>query len=112
MRRGEIWWASLREPLGSEPGYRRPVLIISTDDMNLSAIKTVLTAILTTNLNLANPPGNVLVSAEEAGTSNDSVVNVSQLVTVDKSFLTEYIGTLEEDTMQKVAAGLRLVMVL
>lgn len=112
MRRGEIWWASLREPLGSEPGYRRPALIISTDDMNLSAIKTVLTAILTTNLNLANSPGNVLVSAEEAGTSNDSVVNVSQLVTVDKLFLPEYIGTLEEDTMQKVAEGLRLVMVL
>ena len=112
MRRGEIWWASLREPLGSEPGYRRPVVIISTDDMNLSAIKTVLTAILTTNLNLANAPGNVVVSADETGLSQDSVVNVSQLVTVDKAFMTEYVGTLDEDAMQKVAAGLRLIMVL
>ena len=112
MQRGEIWWASLREPLGSEPGYRRPVLIISTDDMNLSSIKTVLTVILTTNLNLANSPGNVIVSTDETGLAKDSVVNVSQLVTVDKAFMTEYIGTLEEDTMLKVAAGLRLVMVL
>ena len=112
MQRGEIWWASLREPLGSEPGYRRPVVIISTDDMNLSSIKTVLTAILTTNLNLANAPGNVAVSADETGLAKASVVNVSQLVTVDKAFMTEYVGIVEADTMIKVAAGLRLIMVL
>ena len=112
MKRGEIWWISLREPVGSEPGYRRPALVISTDSMNLSAIRTVLTAILTTNLNLANAPGNVFLSASETGLPKDSVVNVSQIVTVDKDFFTEFVGELEFETMLKVADGLRLAMVL
>ncbi len=112
MKRGEIWWADLREPVASEPGYRRPILIISTDTLNQSAIKTVLTAVLTTNLNLAKAPGNVFASAKATGLSKDSVVNVSQLVTADKDFLSEYVGEIDPKVMQRVASGLRLVMAL
>ncbi len=112
MQRGEIWRVNLPDPVGSEPGYRRPVLIISTDAMNLSAIRTVLAAILTTNRNLAGAPGNVLVSADETGLPKDSVVNVSQLITADKGFFSEYVGALEPHTMAKVADGLRLAMAL
>lgn len=112
MRRGEIWWVNLRDPIGSEPGYRRPALIISSDAMNLSSIQTVLTAVLTTNLHLANAPGNVFISADETGLPKDSVVNVSQLVTADKGFFSEYVGELEPETMLRVTDGLRLVMVL
>ena len=110
MQKGEIWWADLGEPLGSEPGYRRPGVIISSDRFNQSRIQTVLVAVLTTNLTQANAPGNVRVFREETGLSKDSVVNVSQLVTVDKTLLSEYVGALEEDTMDKVADGLRLLM--
>lgn len=112
MRRGEIWWVNLREPIASEPGYRRPALIISTDDMNLSSIKTVLITILTTNLNLAAAPGNVFIPADETGLPRDSVVNVSQLVTADKTFFSECVGELKPEIMLKVAEGLRLVMML
>lgn len=112
MRRGEIWWANLREPLGSEPGYRRPVLLISNDAMNQSDIQTVIVVILTSSLRLAASPGNVLLSAKETGLPKASVVNVSQIVTVDKGFLSEYVGELEPDVLLRVADGLRLVMVL
>ena len=112
MKRGEIWWVNLREPIGSEPGYRRPVLIVSSDSMNCSWISTILTAVLTTNLNLAAAPANVFVSAEELGLTKDSIVNVSQLVTVDKDFFSDYIGELNEDTMIKVDEGLRLALFL
>ena len=111
MRRGEIWWVNLRDPVGSEPGFRRPALVISSDAMNLSSIQTVLVAILTTNLRLANAPGNVLVTASETGLPKDSVVNVSQLVSADKEFLSQYAGKLDPDTMSRVTDGLRLVMV-
>ena len=112
MRRGEIWWANLREPLGSEPGYRRPVVIVSTDAMNTSSIQMVIVAVLTTNVSLAASPGNVLVSSEETGLSKISVVNVSQVVAVDKGFLSEYIGALGAEAMRRISDGLRLVMAL
>lgn len=112
MQRGEIWWANLPTPVASEPGYRRPVLIVQSDDFNRSRIRTVIVAVLTTNLRLAEAPGNVLVTTDETALSQDSVVNVSQLITVDKSFLTEQVSQISSRAMLLVEDGLRLVLAL
>jgi mRNA interferase MazF len=94
IQRGEIWWADLPEPRRSEPGYRRPVLVVQADSFNLSRIQTAIVAAIATNVELADAPGNVLLPARSAALSRDSVVNVSQLLTLDRSFLTEHAGTL------------------
>ena len=87
MQRGEIWWAELKAPIASEPGYRRPVLLIQSDAFNRSRIQTVIAVALSTNLRLAAAPGNVLLPAAETGLPKDSVANSSQIITVDKSLL-------------------------
>jgi mRNA interferase MazF len=110
MQRGEIWWANLPTPVASEPGYRRPVLIIQSDNFNRSRISTVIVGVLTTNIKLAEAPGNLLVKSDETGLPRDSVVNVSQIITVDKSFLTEHVNQVTEDIMLLVEDGLRLVL--
>ena len=110
IQRGELWWASLPEPFGSEPGYRRPVLVISADPFNRSSIFTVIVLSITSNVRLANAPGNVLLSAKRTGLAHDSVANVSQLATLDKSRLTERIGPLPESLMRRVEDGLRTVL--
>jgi mRNA interferase MazF len=92
--RGEIWWASLPEPQGSEPGYRRPVVIIQSDRFNRSQINTVIAVTISSNLRLAQAPGNVLLPHRVSGLAKDSVANVSQVITVDKSFLSEFVNTL------------------
>jgi mRNA interferase MazF len=112
MRRGEIWWASLPEPSGSMPGYRRPLVIVQSNDFTESRIRTVLAAVLTSRLSIANAPGNVLLAAKSTGLSKDSVVNVSQLITVDKSFFTERVGKLPLKQLHDLDAGLRLVLAL
>nr|WP_200900296.1 type II toxin-antitoxin system PemK/MazF family toxin [Rubrobacter aplysinae] len=112
IRRGEIWWAGLSGPEASEPGYRRPVLIVQSDEFNESRIGTVIAAALTTNLRLAEAPGNVPVEVEDTGLSRESVVNVSQLVTVDRSFLVERAGRVEDRVMLRVDDGIRLVLAL
>jgi mRNA interferase MazF len=106
MFRGEIWWANLPDPLGSEPGYRRPVLI---DSFNKSKINTVIVAVITSNLKLAEAPGNLFLSAKSSGLLKDSVVNVSQVLTIDKTFLTERISSLADYLQDEVDEGLRLV---
>jgi mRNA interferase MazF len=110
VRRGEIWWASLPKPRGSEPGFPRPVLIIQSNDFNRSRIKTVIAAVITSNTRLARAPGNVLLSPEASGLPKESVVNVSQLITVDEAFLRERVSTLAQPELAKVEAGLRLVL--
>jgi len=110
IQRGEIWWASLPEPLGSEPGGRRPVIIVQADSFNESLIQTVLSVILTTNLRLAKAPGNVLLRSHQTGLQKDSVANVSQVATVDRRFLTERIGELPGSLLQRIDEGLRLVL--
>ena len=110
MQRGDIWWATLRPPAGSEAGYRRPVLIVQSDDFNKSRINTVVVAILTSNLRLQYAPGNVFLSKQITELSKDSVANVSQVVTLDKSFLTKRIGRLSADMMKYVDDVLRLVL--
>jgi mRNA interferase MazF len=110
VTRGEIWWADLPEPRGSEPGFRRPVVIIQADSYNLSGIRTAIVAVITSNLRLAELPGNVFLPARISGLPRDSVVNVSQILALDRSFLTEEVGKLPSRQMQDVDAGLRLVM--
>lgn len=110
IRRGEIWWADLAEPRRSEPGYRRPVLVIQADSFNLSRIQTVVVAAITSNVELADAPGNVLLLARSAGLARDSVVNVSQLLTLDRSFLTEYAGTLPSALQRSVDEGLKTIL--
>jgi len=94
------------------PGFRRPLVIVQSNDFNRSRIRTVLAAVMTANLRLANAPGNVLLPAKSTGLRKDSVVNVSQLITVNKSFLTEKIGRLTDKQRQAVDDGLRLVLAL
>jgi len=110
IQRGEIWWASLPEPVGSEPGYRRPVLIVQSNDFNRSRIATVIAVVITSNTKLAQAPGNVFLPQKLTGLSKDSVVNISQVVTVDKRFLTERVGTLPSNVFEQVEKGLRLVL--
>lgn len=110
MYRGEIWWASLPDPLGSEPGYRRPVTIVQADVFTQSRIKTVIVVILTSNTRLAEAPGNVLLPHDATGLPKDSVANVSQIFTIDKTFLVERVGTLPEDLQDEVDEGLRTVL--
>ena len=110
MRRGEIWWASLPETPGSGPGFRRPLLIVSANSFNDSRISTVVAAVITSNLRLADAPGNVRLPAKGTGLAKTSVVNVSQIITVDKSFLTEQVGRLNPRLLTEVNDGLRLVL--
>ena len=110
MKRGELWWANLSEPSGSEPGYKRPVLIVQADTFNESKISTVIAVIITSNLRLAQAPGNVLLPEKQTKLKKDSVANVSQIVTIDKSFLSEKIGKLNLNLFQQVEIGLKLVL--
>jgi mRNA interferase MazF len=110
MRRGEVWWASLPPPSGSGPGFRRPVLVIQSNSFNDSRIASVIVAIITTNLAIEAAPGNVRLRKTDSGLSKPSVVNVSQLFTIDRSLLTEKVRALPSQTMQQVEAGLRLVL--
>ncbi len=110
MNRGDIWWANLPEPAGSGPGYRRPVLVLQSDAFNQSRISTVVVLVITKNVQLAKAPGNVLLTPRMSGLDIDSVVNVSQILTLDKSLLTEYVSSLTEAKMAKIEAGVRLVL--
>ena len=110
IQRGEIWWASLPEPRGSEPGYRHPLVIVQSDSFNRSGIRTIIGVVLTTNLRLANAPGNVLLESRQTGLPKDCVANISQVITADKGVLTERAGALSLRLLEKIEAGLRLVL--
>jgi len=110
VKRGEIWWASLPEPRSSEPGFRRPVLIVQGNAFTDSRIRTVIVVVITSNLHLANAPGNILLRRRESKLAKDSVVNVSQVLTINKSFLTERAGRVSPRKAAEVDAGLRLVL--
>lgn len=112
IRRGDVWWASLPDPRGSEPGYRRPVLVVQADAFNDSRISTVLVAALTTNLRLAEAPGNLLLPRRCAKLPRQCVVNVSQLLTLDRRFLSERLGSLPTEILEAVNEGLRLGLAL
>ena len=110
MKRGDIWWASLPAPTGSGPGFRRPVLVLQSDPFNQSRIATVVVAAITSNLGLAEAPGNARLGRSDSGLSKASVVNVSQIVTLDRSVLTQRIRAVPGTTMRHVDEGLRLVL--
>ena len=112
MERGEVWWAELPDPVASEPGFRRPVVIVSSNAFNRSRIRTVLAVVLTSNLRLLEAPGNVLLAATESGLPKDSVANVSQVVTLDKGFLSSRSGRVPPRAMKAIDEGLRLVLML
>ena len=110
MQRGEIWWASLTTPEGYGPGFRHPILVVQSNDFNRSCINTVVAAVITSNLALANAPGNVRIPARASGLKKTSVVNVSQIITLDRSCLSTCAGKLKASTMNEVNDGLRLVL--
>jgi mRNA interferase MazF len=110
MQRGDIWWANLPEPTGSASGYRRPVLVIQSDAFTRSRIATIIIVAITSNLRLATAPGNVFLPATESRLPKDSVINVSQIMTLDKSMLDEYVDRISATTLTLVEEGIRLAL--
>lgn len=110
MTRGDVAWGDAGDPVGSSPGYRRPYLVVQSDQFTRSSIQTVVVVPLTTNLRLASAPGNVLVTAQECGLPKDSVVNVSQILTLDKNALDSPIGRLSPAIMFMVDQGMKQVL--
>lgn len=110
MKRGEIWWAGLPSPVGPGPGYKRPVLVVQSNPFNVSRIGTVVVVTITSNLALAEAPGNVRIAKSDSGLPQPSVVNVSQLITLDRAVLTGKVKTLAGAAMDKVDSGLKLVL--
>jgi mRNA interferase MazF len=112
MLRGEVWWAALPKPVASEPGFRRPIVLVQSDAFTRSRIRTVLAVVVTSNQRLARAPGNVVLPAQVSGLPLDSVANVSQIVTLDKTFLVARCARLPEELIQQIEEGLRLVLAL
>jgi mRNA interferase MazF len=110
IERGEIWWTDLPEPKGSMPGFRHPVLVIQADKFNRTQLETFVGVVITTNLRLAKMPGNVLLEPKQSGLPGDSVVNITQIVTANKTDLLEFVGILSERKMEQIDEGLRLVL--
>ena len=110
INQGDIYWIDLDEPEGSEPGYRHPHVVVQNNLFNRSNIRTVLVCPLTSNLKRATAPGNVLLDPSESILPKQSVVNVSQVFTVDKTQLDEYVGTLPARRMTDILKGIKLVI--
>ena len=110
VSQGEVWWADLAEPRGSEPGFRRPVVVIQGDALNRSRIGTILCVVLTGNVRWAEAPGNVLLSAKATGLANDSVANVSQIVTLDRDAFLERMGKLVRAKLELIFSGIDIVL--
>lgn len=110
ISQGEVWWADLTEPIGSAPGFRRPVVVVQGDALNRSRIATVVCVPLTSNLKWANAPGNVTLTSGLTGLPKDSVANVSQIVTLDKSLLAECTGKLPARKLDLILLGIDIVL--
>lgn len=110
IAQGEIWWAELPEPSGSEPGYRRPVIVIQGEAFNRSALRTVVCVPLTSNLRWADASGNVLLPGRLTSLPRDSVANVSQILTLDRSALVERVGILPQRSLDLILAGVDIVL--
>lgn len=110
VNRGDLWWADFGESSGSAPGYRRPVVVLQSNFFNHSALNTVVVVSVTSNLGLANKPGNVLLSRRATGLSKDSVANVTQVGSIDKRYLLERCGRLDPDLLGRVAEGVKQVL--
>jgi mRNA interferase MazF len=110
ISQGEVWWVDLRHPTGSEPGFRRPVVVVQGDPLNRSRIATVVCVPLTSNLKWADAPGNVRLGARSTSLRKDSVANVSQIVALDRTFLTQRIGKLSAAKVELLLAGIDVVL--
>jgi len=110
IHRGDVWWAELDDPRGSEPGLRRPLVIVQADAFNVSRIQTAVGVVVTSNLRLIDAPGNVLLRARASGLPKDSGANVSQIVTIDRGVLAQRAGRLDQKTMGAIGKGMRLVL--
>src|SRR2546430_1855394 len=109
---GEIWWVNLLVATGAGPGFRRPVVIVQSNDFNTNAIQTIIIAIITSNLRLTNTPGNITLRQRETKLKQKSVINVSQIFTIDKSLLTEQMSVLHVDVQHRVNERLKIVLAL
>ena len=110
VAQGEVWWTDLPEPAGSEPGYRRPVVVVQCEAFNRSQIATIVCVPLTTNVRWAEAPGNVLLPAKSTGLDKDSVANVSQIVTLDRSDLTKRVGKIARSKLDAIFFGIDVVL--
>jgi mRNA interferase MazF len=110
IAQGDVWWADLPAPSASEAGFRRPVVVVQGDPLNRSRISTVVCVPLTSNLKWTEAPGNVLLRARATGLPKDSVANVSQIVTIDRAFLTERVATLPAAKLELILAGIDVVL--
>lgn len=110
IAQGDVWWADLVDPLGSEPGFRRPVVVVQSDSFNRSRISSVVCVPLTSNLRWAAAPGNVALASDVTGLPKDSVANVSQIVTLDKASLTERVGRVADAKLELILAGIDIVL--
>ena len=110
IAQGEVWWADLPAPEGSGPGFRRPVVVVQSDALNRSRLGTVVCVPLTSNLRWADAPGNTLLTARATGLPKDSVANASQVITLDKTVLTERVGKLSSAKVELVLAGIDVIL--
>jgi mRNA interferase MazF len=110
IAQGDIWWADLAEPLGSAPGYRRPVVVVQGDALNRSRIGTVVCVPLTSNLKWQDAPGNVLLPKQTTGLEKDSVANVSLLVAMDKHQLVDHVGGISRRQLERVLSGIDVIL--
>ena len=110
IAQGDVWWADLGAPAGSEPGFRRPVVVVQGDSFNRSRIATVVCVPLTSNLRWAEAPGNVVLPARATKLSKDSVANVSQLVTLDRGVLDQHVARLSRRRLEMLLSGIDVVL--
>jgi mRNA interferase MazF len=110
VAQGDVCWADLGEPRGSEPGYRRPVVVVQSDSFNRSTIRTVVCVPLTSNRKWSASPGNVALSQHDTSLPRSSVANVTQLVTLDRDVLSQAIGQLTPSKLELVLSGIDLVL--
>jgi len=110
MMRGELWWADFGLPFGSEPGFKRPVFIVQNDFFNNSRINTTIVIPLTTNLLLAEAPGNILITGDESKLKKDSVMVISQIEVIDRRRLVEKITAIDREIIKKVEDGIMFIL--
>ena len=110
IEQAEVWWADLDEPTGSEPGYRRPVIVVQGNALNRSRIGTAVCVPLTSNLRWADAPGNVLLPSHETGLAQDSVANVSLIVALDKQQFTERVRKIPRRRFELILAGIDTIL--
>ncbi len=109
IAQADIWWAALPAPVGSGPGFQRPVVVVQGDTFNRSRLATVVVIPLTSNTRLATMPGNILLSSRRTGLPKDSVANVSQIIAIDRSLLSERVGRMTPSQLEMIWRGIDIL---